>query len=880
MNGDRDGDGDQSGRVGTRVTDSGAVGDRVYLDGTYVGGRDVNVQHVHLESEPERPDRYLYQLPPDIGDFTGRDGDLARLRRLLRRERRDTPVVISAIAGKAGVGKTALATKVAHQLRSRFPDGQLYVNLRGAETNRLNPADVLGEFLLALGVPRAAIPDDLNERASRYRARLAGRKVLVLLDNAVSAAQVRLLLPGSSSSAALITSRAMLTGLEGANFVTLEVLEAEEAVRLLGKIAGRKRVAAEPAAARRIVELCGCLPLAVRIAGAKLAARPHWRLQRLVKRLTDERSRLEELTVGDLEVRASFALSYRGLAPDEQRTFRLLGLLEAPDFPSWVAGAMLDEDPSDAEELVERLVEAHVLEVAREAGDVAGSAPPDPATEPYGTRYRFHDLLRVFAREKLLDDPAQDREAALQQALRVYLAVAGQAAAQVDPARRLRGAGGVAEPEPLGERFQIPERLLDDPVAWLAMERTSLIAAVEQAHERRFWELCWRLAASLAYICDLHNHWTDWQHTQELALDASRQAGNRHAEANGLRSLGTVHLRQIGSEPLVENRLEQAIAHFEQCLPIFRELKDRRGEAQTRHDLANAYVEQSRIDKAMWCLRRCKVLFDKEQDASGQAWTTFSFGLVHRIQGRYEQAMGCFQKALVAMRAIGDRHGEGYALVNCGVVLRDQKQPEPALNYFRAAVAIFEEQGDRDGQTWCLLNAGHVYRDLGRLPEALDLLRRGLDSFRRVDDRMGQAWTLVNVGQVHREQGHLCDALAALAECLRLFQELHDKRGKAWAFVSLGDVRRLQGKHHKALLYLDRALPILRSFDLRERLWEAKALSIRGSVFADQEERLAAEADWREALAIFTELGTSEAAQVQEWLEEVTSTNDRPDEGS
>jgi tetratricopeptide (TPR) repeat protein len=867
VTGDDDGNAGRPAREQLRVAESGAIGDSVHLDGTYVGGRDVNVQHVHLESDQERPDRYMFQLPPDIGDFTGRNGDLARLRRLLRREPRDTPVVISAIAGKAGVGKTALATKVAHQLRSRFPDGQLYVNLRGAETQRLDPADVLGEFLLALGVPRAAIPDDLDERASRYRARLADRSVLVLLDNAVSEAQVRLLLPGSSSSAALITSRAKLTGLEGANFVTLEVLEAEEAIRLLAKIAGRKRVAAEAEAARRIVELCGYLPLAVRIAGAKLAAREYWPLRRLVERLTDERRRLAELTVGDLEVRASFALSYRGLTAAQQRTFRLLGLLEAPDFPSWVAGAMLDEDPSDAEELVDKLVEAHVLEVAKKAGDTGVAAPPDPATEPFGTRYRFHDLLRVFARERLLDDPAQERETALRQALRVYLVVASQAAARVDPARRLREAGEPVEPEPLGQRFHVPERLLDNPVAWLAMERTSLIAAVEQAHERGFWELCWRLAASLAYLCDLHNHWTDWQHTQELALEASRQAGNRHAEANGLRSLGTVHLRQMGSEPLGETRLEQAIAHFEQCLPIFRELKDRRGEAQTLHDLANAYVEQSRIDKAMWSLRRCKVLFDKAQDPSGQAWTTFSFGLVHRIQGRYERAMGCFQESLAAMKAIRDRHGEGYALVNIGVVLRDQKNHEPALEMFREAVAIFEEQGDRDGQTWCLINAGHVYRDLGLLPQALDLLSRGLDSFRGVDDRMGQAWTLVNIGQVHREQGHLCDALVALAESLKLFQDLRDKRGKAWVFVSLGDVRRLQDQPNKALRYLNRALLVLRSFELRERLWEAKALSSRGRVLADRGQRPDAEADWREALTIFTALATSEAAQVQEWLE-------------
>jgi tetratricopeptide (TPR) repeat protein len=492
--------------------------------------------------------------------------------------------------------------------------------------------------------------------------------------------------------------------------------------------------------------------------------------------------------------------------------------------------------------------------------------------EPSGARYRFHDLLRVFARERLLDDPAQDREAALRQALRAYLVVARRAAAMVDPARRLREAGEPAEPERLGQRFHVPERLLDNPVAWLAMERTSLIAAVEQAHEREFWQLCWKLAASLAYICDQHNHWTDWQHTQELALEASRQAGNRHAEANGLRSLGSVHLRQMGSESLGQNRLEQAVAHFEQCLPIFRELEDRRGEAQTLLDLASAYIEQSRIDRAIECLDLCKPLFEDERDRGGLAWTRLAFGRVHRIQGRYRHATLCFRRALAVMRRIGDRHGEGYALVNLGIIHRDRKSHEPALGYFRQALEIFEEQGDRDGQTWCLINAGHVYRDQGRLPEALDRLNRGLRSFRSVGDRVGQAWTLVNIGQVYREQEQLDEAMATLDECLELFEELKDKRGRAWAFVNLGEIHRLRGQDDRALEYLNLALPILRGFDLRERLWEAKALTSRGWVFVDRGQRADAEADWREALAIFTDLGTQEAAQLRQWLEEVTST--------
>jgi DNA-binding SARP family transcriptional activator len=342
-------------------------------------------------------------LPPDVADFTGREHLLAGLRRLLWREpgQRATAVLVAAVSGKAGVGKSAVAIRVAQQLRPRYPDGQLYVNLRGTEAHALAPADVLASFLRALGVDEAAVPDGLEERVRRYRARLADRRVLVVLDNAAGEAQVRPLLPPSAGCAALVTSRARLAGLEAAHQVALEVMQPGEAVELLARVAGAERVAAEPAAARTIARLCGDLPLAVRIAGAKLAARPHWRLAHLAERLGDERRRLDELCAGDLEVRASFAASHQGQDTAMRRAFRLLGLLETPSFAAPAAATMLDVTVSEAEDLLERLVEAHLLEVG---GQDAGGR----------TSYRFHDLLRIFARERLrVETPVADRQAAL-----------------------------------------------------------------------------------------------------------------------------------------------------------------------------------------------------------------------------------------------------------------------------------------------------------------------------------------------------------------------------------------------------------------------------------------------------------------------------------
>jgi transcriptional regulator with XRE-family HTH domain len=275
------------------------------------------------------------QLPTDLADFTGRAEQVALVQEVLADARpagTPTAVVVSAVAGKAGVGKTALAVHVAHRLRPRFPDGQLYVDLRGAEPQPLDPAEVLSRFLRALGVDGAAIPADIEERTALYRARLADRRVLVVLDDAVDEAQVRRLLPGTAGCGVLATSRARLSSLEGARLVDLDVLTPGQAVELLGRIAGAARVAAEPEAAAAIVGYCGRLPLAVRIAGAKLVGRPHWSLDRLAALLADERGRLDQLAAGDLEVRASVALSYQALTGEQQRTFRLLGLLEAPDF--------------------------------------------------------------------------------------------------------------------------------------------------------------------------------------------------------------------------------------------------------------------------------------------------------------------------------------------------------------------------------------------------------------------------------------------------------------------------------------------------------------------------------------------------------------------
>jgi|GEM_PF-2493886 len=347
----------------------------------------------------------LFQLRPDIIDFTGRHEQLAQVTSLLEKatEAEATAVVISAVAGMPGVGKSALATHVAHRLKDHFPDAQLYVNLRGADGQPLDPFNVLARFLRALGVEDEFIPESLQERASLYRSRLADRQALVLLDNAHDEAQLRPLLPGSPSCAVLVTSRRRLSALEGATVIDLKVMPYDEALELLGRLAGTERVQSDLERARKIVSLCGRLPLAIRIAGGKLRDRPHWNLEDYASRLDDERQRLGQLQLGDLNVRASFALSYQDLILDDARLFRLLAV--AGDvFSAEMAAGVLGVELNAAWEALERLVDLQLLEPA---GD---------------ERYRFHDLMRLFAQERLeQEESPEEQQAARSRAERWYL---------------------------------------------------------------------------------------------------------------------------------------------------------------------------------------------------------------------------------------------------------------------------------------------------------------------------------------------------------------------------------------------------------------------------------------------------------------------------
>ncbi len=399
--------------------------------------------------------RSLLHLPPDVPDFVGRAETVGQVRRLIvaaEGTTRTAPPIVC-LSGQGGTGKTALAVHVAHKVRGDFPDGQLYANLRRADSSPRDPAEVLAALLRELEVDGSDIPEGLGERACMYRAQLAGLRILVVLDDAADEAQVRPLLPGSAESAVLVTSRPRLVALAGSQCVSLGALPPGQAAGLLAAIIGADRAEAEPGAVAEIARLCGYLPLALRIAGARLVSRPAWTISWFAGRLSDESDRLDLLEVGDLEVRASFRLSYDHRSEAEQFAFRMLGLLPA-DFPAWALAVVLGTDEDDAERLLERLTDAALVDIA--GVDAAGLI-----------RYRLHNLLRDFAKELLEDteaaDSIQDRLARL---IGQYAGAAELAAAAVHP-----GPPGHVAPARL---LLVSEVVRADPWGWLAAERSTL----------------------------------------------------------------------------------------------------------------------------------------------------------------------------------------------------------------------------------------------------------------------------------------------------------------------------------------------------------------------------------------------------------------------
>ncbi|MEU9887165.1 BTAD domain-containing putative transcriptional regulator [Sphaerisporangium sp. NPDC051011] len=745
--------------------------------------------------EPVRragPDVVPSHLPRGIADFTGRDKQLSELTAILTTPS-DT-VTVCVISGKGGVGKSALAVKAAHHVAEAFPDGQLYADLRGVTESPAPPLEVLGRFLRALGVQPAAIPDTLQERVDTYRSLLAGRRLLVVLDDAGTEQQVRPVLPGSHTCAVLITARRRLVGLDGMSLSDLGVLDTHGAVDLLGRIAGRERVYAEHDAAERIVRLCGHLPLALRTAGARLAARPHWSLATLATRLGDERRRLDELTAGDLEVRASVGLSYRGLDDMAKKAFRRLGLLGVPDFTSWVVGALLDVAEVTGEEIIERLMDAQLLDHV--AVDAAGQS-----------RYRLHDLLRVYAAERAeAEEPAEERAAAMTRALGGWLWLITHAAA-ASPSGALPLRRDYATARPVG--LEVSERVADDMTAWFDAEASALVVAVERAATMDLHEVTCEVAAALCPSSfSVDTRFEEWQRTHESALDAARRAGNLLGEATLLVGLGQLRQRQ--------DRYQEARAFFRQALPLLREGGDTHGETVAIAGIGAACREQGDFAEALVHLRHAGAAFESLGDDAGIGYVNRLAGSVMLEKGDFEAASSLLNAALAAFRRLGSKRGEGLTLRSIALVHRGLGDLEQAEALCVQAAALLREAGDPLMEAYAVQALAKIRIRLGGDVPVLPDLIEALSVCEQHGDRFGVGLIQRTIGELHLARGRHDLAEAHLNRSIVMWDGLELPLFRARTMRDLASVREAVGDEKTAESLRVTALGIFAEFGTRE----------------------------------------------------------------
>ncbi|MET7640959.1 BTAD domain-containing putative transcriptional regulator [Streptomyces sp. NPDC005438] len=662
------------------------------------------------------------QLPLDVPDFTGRTEEVTALEKLLASAGRQP--VVAVVSGAPGSGKSTLAVHVGHRMREAFPDGQLFVDLGGTSDHPREPATVLAEMLRALGVIDSAVPDEVGERAALFRSRLAQRRFLILLDDAVSVSQVRPLLPGTGGSAVLVSSRRRLPGLP-AYQTPLGVMRRQEARALFGAIVGPERLRAEEADVDRVLAGCGSLPLAVRIAGARLANRPGWTAGTLADQLHDERGRLDQLQTGEMEVRASAELSYRHLPEPAARAFRTLGQLAEEEVAGWAVAVATGHGDDGA---LETLLDEHLVEAV--------------GADPLGLqRYRMHDLLRCYARELAEADSPGGRT---RQRLRLLDAqtTLARLANSAMPVRFLGVLGETATPT--GPAARVAEAVRARPVEWFESERRLLVAAVDAALRLGAVEPAADLAVELAGFFDMRGYYADWLHTHQRVLDAMPEHTDTRAAAL-LRNLGQLHLYQ--------DRYADALRCFERSRQLFAQLGHRSGEAVASVGGGSVYRVIDDLDAALEVFTHALRGFAEAGDRHGEAVAHNAIASVWLERQDPAAASGWLDSALRLSREVGDRHREAQVLRRIAVLHELRGEPRGARAELERALAIFDELADSHCAAYVQQSIGELCLRQGDAREASTLLVGALAVQRQLGDRRAEARVACLLGELHRETG-------------------------------------------------------------------------------------------------------------------------------
>ncbi|MFC0429492.1 BTAD domain-containing putative transcriptional regulator [Kutzneria buriramensis] len=756
------------------------------------------------ERSPRPPSKAVpSELPADLVDFVGRQEVSDRIAHRLLAGNTNTAVPLVTLSGPPGIGKTALAIHVAHQVSGHFPGGQLYVNLRGyAPGPPMSTVDALTRFLRALGVPPSQIPLDVEEQITLYRSCMAGRQVLVVLDNAAAAEQVRPLLPGSPGCAVLVTSRDTLLGLtalQGARPVGLDALTPDEATGLLGKMLGAEAVNAEPEAVVELAQLCANLPLALRIAAANLANRPG--VANYVAQLR-QGNRLDALVVdGDDEaaVHTAFDLSYHALKPAARQLFRLLGLIPGPDFTAEAAAAVASLRLDESQRLLDRLAAANLVQ------------------QHSPGRYQLHDLLRLYAelRTNVEENPGSKVIARSNLAAYYHQASAAASNALAPGSVRLPvpGAGFVVTTPRFGDHFEA--------LAWLDAERANLIAAVAQAEETGPLPAAWGLADALHRYFRGYRPGDEGEATARIGLTAALRSGDRRAEA--------VMRQALGALAWDSSHYEEAIDQLSLALAYYREMGPDEALIEALTDLGGVYGETGDLPLAAACFEQALDVADKVDLPGGRATALSKLGTLKMAWLEYDEAVALYERALVGFRALNRRYDEASVLTNLGLTYLETGQPDKALPHLHAALDLRTELGSMNGRSNLLDNIAMVYLELEDLAQAEEYAASAVAQASQTGSRRGEATALGTLSEVAFRRGDRDGAVRQLDQAMRIAQEIDNRVLEAGVLIAQSRLHRRMGNGKHAVELARQALAMVESVVdplLLKQAQEALALAL------------------------------------------------------
>jgi tetratricopeptide (TPR) repeat protein/transcriptional regulator with XRE-family HTH domain len=697
-------------------------------------------------------------LPRDIGSFTGREPELARLLGTLASVTADPgPPGICVIDGMAGIGKTTLAVHAAHRLTGSFPDGQFFLSLRAHTPGQrpVSPADALASLLLTAGVAAQQIPPGTQARAARWRDHIAGKKILLLLDDAAGHEQVRPLLPGTPGSLVMITSRRRLTALEDCAVISLGTLSPPEAVALLTRLADRPGLGSEAGPAGEIARLCGYLPLAIGMLARQLRHHPARTGAELADSLAAARDRLAVMRAENLSVAAAFELSYSDLSETQQRLFRRLGLTPGADIDAYAVAALDDTGPESARSQLDELYDHHLI------------------TEPAPGRYLLHDLLREYARTLAAADTADSRLAA-GRLMNYYAHVAAAASRHI--ATWTTAGGRLPPTSPPGS---VPKLATSSEAsAWLESERPNLQAAVHYAATRKMPLYAVAIAAAMGGFLRARGHWDQAAEQYQTALIAAREAGDLLGQAGVLDELGL--LQQLTSD------YPAATATLAEAIGLFRDLGDLPGQAYALNHLGLVQVDVADYPAAAESHRQALELAHDAGDQLAEAVSLIDLGMVQQMTGDYPAATASYEQALPLARSVGSAFDEADALCELGAVRRLTGDYQAAITCEHQSLDLFRHLGDRLGQAWALDELGQVHQLTGDYPAAAACLAEAIELFGDLGNRHGLAKALNSLGELSLRTSAAQESRRHHAEALAIARELGTPGEQARALEGMG----------------------------------------------------------------------------------------------